>query len=193
MKRNGLFFDIMYNKPFAHTQRTRTAVMHLKKEKTEFLAPVFGRQSAARRPAPALPAPQQPPADVPGFDYTAAVAEIYAHFPEAQETLRFYDLSNGRFVDPDPAEVAKMEAYMADAENARDVARFTSYAQLYAKEGNSAVMHGLDRGRCVMLSVGGNKVDLLDPGCTAAQNIYFILDHETGHAVARFGARGQFS
>lgn len=124
------------------------------------------------------------------FDYMAAVVEIYAQFPAARELVHFYDLTARRFVEPDARGEQEVRRYMQDMQ---DRARFMKWAEEYRAEGNSAVIYGLPRGRCVMLTTSVRGINLLGKDIPAAQNIFFVLDHELGHVLAEHGGRGSYS
>lgn len=125
-----------------------------------------------------------------GFDYMTAVAEIYGMFPKARDLVHFYDLTARRFIEPDTAGAAEVRRYMQDV---GDRMRFMKHAEEYRAEGNSAVIYGLPRGRCVMLTTSDRGISLLGKDIPAAQNVYFVLDHELGHVLAEHGGRGSFS
>lgn len=126
-----------------------------------------------------------------GFNYDAAVTEIFDMYPQAREKVHFYDLTRSRFVDPDPWAIQEACVELAEHEPTRT--RFMEYAQKYKAEGNSAVIYALPRGRCVMLSTGSNRITMLGKNTPAHQDIYFVLDHELGHVLAQHGGRGRDS
>src|SRR5690606_5310634 len=70
------------------------------------------------------------------FDYDAAVADIFDMYPQARDKIHFYDLTNNRFVDPDPWEVQKVCVELAEQGAAQK--SFKEYAQRFKAEGNSA-------------------------------------------------------
>lgn len=127
---------------------------------------------------------------VAGFDYMAAVVDIYEKFPEAKEHVHFYDLTTRKFVEPDTQGAAEVHRYMQDI---GDRMRFMKHAEEYRAEGNSAVIYGLPRGRCVILTTSARGINLFGKDIPIAQNIYFVLDHELGHVLAEHGGRGGYS
>jgi len=127
---------------------------------------------------------------VEGFDYMAAVIDIYERYPAAKEKVHFYDLTARRFVEPDIRADQEVRRYMQDAQ---DGGRFMKWAEEYRAEGNSAVIYGLPRGRCVMLTTSARSINLLGKDIPAAQNVFFVLDHELGHVLAEHGGRGSYS
>ena len=126
---------------------------------------------------------------VDGFDYLAAVINIYEKFPAAKERVHFYDLTARKFVEPDTQAAAEVQRYMQDPD---DRMRFMKHVETYRAEGNSAAAYGLPRGRCVLLTTSDRGINLLGRDIPAAQNIYFILDHELGHILAEHGGRGGY-
>lgn len=131
-----------------------------------------------------------PDKPVEGFDYMAAVVDIYERFPDAKEKVHFYDLTTRRFVEPDVQAEKEVLHYLDHAETR---ARFLSQAEGFRSEGNSAVIYGLPRGRCVMLTTSSHGVRLMDKNTPDAQHVFFVLDHELGHVLAEHGGRNAYS
>jgi|GEM_PF-1246489 len=160
----------------------------------KMLSPLFTKKSQpkyAGKPPAAKPHPAPAHTLVTEFDYDAAVLEIFEMYPEAKEHLHFYDLGRQRFVPADADGVRTAQEWLEDSTQARE--RFYSYAAHYTAEGNSAVVPGLARGSIIMLNTSKNAINLMGPSVPLLHNVYFILDHELGHAVAENGHRNHNS
>jgi hypothetical protein len=91
--------------------------------------------------------------------------------------------------DAEGASTAK--EWLKDSTHSRE--RFYGYVERYTAEGNSAVVPGLERGSIIMLNTSKNAINLMGPSVPLLHNVYFILDHELGHAVAENGHRNHNS
>lgn len=161
-----------------------------KRIQEKMLRPIFDEKSKpASYKKPPTRKPRAAPAHmlVDGFDFDAAVLEIFEMYPEAKEHLHFYDLGRQRFVPADVEGARTAKEWLRDSAHTRE--RFYTYAKHYTAEGNSAVVPGLDRGSCIMLNTSKSAINLMGASVPLLHNVYFVLDHELGHAVAKNGHR----
>jgi hypothetical protein len=165
-----------------------------KRIQEKMLRPLFDEKSkpaSGKKPTPRKPRAAPAHMLVEEFDFDAAVLEIFEMYPEAKEHLHFYDLGRQRFVLADPEGARTAKEWLKDSAHTRE--RFYGYVQHYTAEGNSAVVPGLERGSCIMLNTRKNAINLMGPSVPLQHNVYFILDHELGHAVAENGRHNRNS
>ncbi|HYD18700.1 MAG TPA: hypothetical protein VEF76_09490 [Patescibacteria group bacterium] len=120
----------------------------------------------------------------PKFIFENAVAEFYEAYPERLGNVFFVDVSTGNIAHPDEKVVGEL-IELIGSEQGKEVLQpiiahcrkqKTSYCQV-DEQGNSIIF----------IYTGDDRPRFFDGAVTPAQELQFIFDHETGHALVPEG------
>ncbi len=118
------------------------------------------------------------------FNFHDAVSEFYNDYPDRKNSVYFVDVSTGTIVHPDEDVVGELIELMGSEQGKKQlqpifahcVQQKTSYCQT-DDHGNSFIF----------IYTADDRPRFFDGAVTPAQELQFIFDHETGHAIVAEG------
>lgn len=130
-------------------------------------------------PAAAFTKAAQQPGS-PTFDFEAAVSEFYDNYPDRTNSVYFVDVSTGNIAHPDPQAVMELINLMQSEQGKQTLQPIFAHCQKQKTSYCQTDDHG---NSIVFIYTADDRPRFFDGSVTPAQELQFIFDHETGHAI----------
>ncbi len=119
------------------------------------------------------------------FNFHDAVSEFYDAYPDRENSVYFVDVSTGSIAHPDQDVVAELIELMGSEQGKKQLQPVYAHC---AKQKTSFCQTDDHGNSFVFIYTGDDRPRFFDGSVTMAQELQFIFDHETGHAIVPEGA-----
>lgn len=116
----------------------------------------------------------------PTFDFEAAVSEFYDTYPDRTNSVYFVDVSTGNIAHPNPEAVQELIDLMQSEQGKKNLQPIFAHCQKQKTSYCQTDDHG---NSIVFIYTADDRPRFFDGSVTPAQELQFIFDHETGHAI----------